>query len=470
MNEQIAAWCGLDRTSPDGRRHVTTTLHVDVSPGAHLSVASVVRRYGDVSTLVVVADPTTWDVAGAAVARALADEGLAASELIVASDDGSPLVCDDALVERVRDELASRGATHAIAVGSGTINDAVKMAAHLRGHSYTAVGTAPSMNGYTSAIAAILSDGVKTTQPCAAPVAVLADPEVMAAAPYRMIASGIGDLYSKPVSNGDWRLSTRLLGTPHSDIVMEIVEAGSALLEGVAPRLPARDVDAVAGLTGALMLSGLAMQAAGSSVSASGGEHLISHYIDMTAWAFDQPHDFHGCQVAVGTIATSTLYERVRALDPSTIDIDGLVAAHLPWDEHERALRDHFGPLGDAVIEHARRMYPDADTVRARLQAVVADWDDIFADVSRTLRPAAELEAELRSADCPTMFDEIGVDREGAVASIRWSKDIRARYTILHLAAELGVLDAFARSYVDDESARVASIDAPRSETGSISS
>ena len=91
------------------------------------------------------------------------------------------------------------------------------------------------MNGYTSSIAAILSAGVKTTQPCTPPVAVYADPRTMAAAPARMIASGIGDLYSKPVSNADWRLSHRLLGTPHSAIVMEIVEAGSTLLEGVAP-------------------------------------------------------------------------------------------------------------------------------------------------------------------------------------------------------------------------------------------
>ena len=89
-------------------------------------------------------------------------------------------------------------------------------------------------------------------------------------APYRMIASGIGDLYSKPVSNADWRLSYRLNDSFFSPIVMEIVDAGNTLLEGVAPRLPDRNFETVANLTGAVMLSGLGMQAAGSSGPASG--------------------------------------------------------------------------------------------------------------------------------------------------------------------------------------------------------
>jgi glycerol-1-phosphate dehydrogenase [NAD(P)+] len=86
--------------------------------------------------------------------------------------------------------------------------------------------------------------------------------------------------------------------------------------------------------------------------------------------------------------------------------------------------------------------------LRARLQRLVSEWDSIQADVATTLRPSAELEAELRSANCPTRFAEIGVDTARAVRAIVLSRDIRARYTILHLASELGVLDAFAKAEV----------------------
>ena len=66
------------------------------------------------------------------------------------------------------------------------------------------------------------------------------------------------------------------------------------------------------------MLSGLAMSVAGSSSPASGGEHLISHFIDMTAHAYDLPYDFHGCQVGVGTLTTAFIYEKLKALDPAS--------------------------------------------------------------------------------------------------------------------------------------------------------
>lgn len=450
INEAIAAWCSFRRVADDGTVYETDTARVHIGDDAVEVVPAMLESLEVQGPYAVFFDRNTRALGGDEIADRLRTAGHTVTTFELAErDDEEVIVCDDARIEEAIALLDGGAWGHAIAVGAGTMNDVVKMAAYRVGLRYSVIGTAPSMNGYTSAIAAILSDGVKTTQPCRAPLAVFTDPRVMATAPYRMIASGIGDLYSKPVSNADWILSHRLLGSKHSSIVMEIVDAGSKMLDGVAPHLPSRDPDAVARLTGALMLSGLAMQAAGSSQSASGGEHLISHFVDMTAYAFDQPHDFHGCQVAVGTIATSRLYEAVRVLDPASIDIDARVAAHPTWADYQAVLVERFGPLADAVLHHAKRMYPSRDTLRARLETLVATWDELFADASTTLRPADELDAELRSADCPTRFAEIGVDAERARQAVAWSKDIRARYTILHLAAELGVLDDFATDYVE---------------------
>lgn len=452
LDRRIRPWCGLDRTDSAGHRVRTTTRSVRIArgiigeiPDALLSVGSV-----DIQRPVIVCDPNTRRVAADALLNVFQgvrpDTTLLCLEPVGGAD---VLLCDDHLVAQVVHGAREHGATHLIAVGSGTLNDAVKAAGLLLGVSCSVLATAPSMNGYTSAIAAVLSDGVKTTRPSAAPIAVFADPDILAAAPYRMIASGIGDLYSKPVSNADWRLSARLLDTTHSSIVMEIVEAGHGLLDGVAAALPSRDPDAIARLTGALMLSGLAMQAAGTSGPASGGEHLISHYIDMTAHAFGQSHDFHGCQVAVGTLVTSRLYEHVRRLDPRSIDVDTCVARHLTKEAMAARISRRFGPLAEAVIPHAHRAWTDRVALRRRLERLLDQWSELWDDVSTTLRPADLLEAELRSAQCPTRFAEIGVDPARAWRAVVHSRDIRARYTILHLADELGVLEGFAASYPD---------------------
>jgi len=54
-----------------------------------------------------------------------------------------------------------------IVVGSGTLNDITKLAAHRSGRQYMCVGTASSMDGYTAFGAAITLNGFKQTMACA---------------------------------------------------------------------------------------------------------------------------------------------------------------------------------------------------------------------------------------------------------------------------------------------------------------
>ena len=185
------------------------------------------------------------------------------------------------------------------------------------------------------------------------------------------------------------------------------------------------------------------MAVAGSSAPASGGEHLISHYIDMTHFAFGEPHDFHGCQVGVGTITTAAFYEKLTAMDPDTIDVEARVAQLEPVETYEAMVRERFGELADAVVGHMRKLYPTPEVLRQRLTFLKDNWASIIEDVNGSLKPAAAIRDELADAGCPVTFAQIGVTDERARRATAWCKDIRGRYTILHLAFELGVLDAW---------------------------
>ena len=398
----------------------------------------------------VAADANTWEAAGQQVREMLDAHGHDWHRFEVEAQPGHEHpVCRDELIEDCRRAMEQNDCRAGLAVGSGTVNDTVKMAAHRAGRPMGVVGTAPSMNGYTSSIAAILSDGVKTSQPCGAPRVIIADVEVMAQAPMRLIQSGLGDLLSKPVSNSDWAISARLNGTPHSAEAMEIIEEGAAALQGVAPKLPGRDREAVRGLVDSLILSGIAMSVAGSSSPASGGEHLISHYIDMTAHALDQPYDFHGCQVGVGTLTSAFLYEKLREFDPSTLNIDARVDALADWPTYDDTLKERFGPLYDAVVEYAKPAYPSRSRLRERLEKIVNQWDGMLADAEQTLRTRQSLEDELRSAGAPTRFRDLGISTDRAHRAIVHGKDIRNRYTILHLCWELGTLERWGADAIE---------------------
>ena len=93
-------------------------------------------------------------------------------------------------------------------IGSGTINDLSRFLSYQSGREYYIVATAPSMDGYASKGAALILDNLKVNFPCHAPRAILADLNVIAAAPQGMIAAGFGDVLGKYTCLVDWKLSS----------------------------------------------------------------------------------------------------------------------------------------------------------------------------------------------------------------------------------------------------------------------
>jgi len=79
-----------------------------------------------------------------------------------------------------------------------------------------------------------LIDGVKTTQSCKPPVACIGDLEILATAPHRMIAAGLGDLLSKPVCNADWLLAHVLADGIYSTSAANLIAAGADFTAGIA--------------------------------------------------------------------------------------------------------------------------------------------------------------------------------------------------------------------------------------------
>jgi glycerol-1-phosphate dehydrogenase [NAD(P)+] len=139
------------------------------------------QQFGDKPALLV-ADTNTFAAAGQAVLEAFR---------LAEHDCRAPFVFTDpefhAEYKHVvaLENVLQGHAAIPVAVGSGTINDLTKLAAHRTGRSYLAVATAASMDGYTAFGASITHQGSKQNFTCPAPVAVVADLEVMCAAPAR---------------------------------------------------------------------------------------------------------------------------------------------------------------------------------------------------------------------------------------------------------------------------------------------
>ena len=239
---------------------------------------------------IVVADENTWNVAGGDVQKSLDDAGvISENPFIFTAED---FYAEWRHIESLKDYLGTREVI-AIAVGSGVINDIVKLVSNLLGRRYMCVGTAASMDGFTAYGASITKDGNKQTFDCPAPLGFVLDSELVAAAPKELVASGYADLIAKIPAGADWMIADAVGSETIDDFAWDLVQNGLRESLSDPAAVSAGDVDTTEALAEGLLMSGFAMQAIRSSRPASGTEHQYSHCWDMEDLCVDGNHVSH---------------------------------------------------------------------------------------------------------------------------------------------------------------------------------
>lgn len=368
----------------------------------------------------VLSDTITHPILGARIERELS-AGFTVQSIVLDHPRA-----DSATVDRIVAGLAP-GASAIIAVGSGTLNDLGKMVAFQRDIPQVVFATAPSMNGYTSLSASITTDGVKRSYRTRTPVAVVFDLDILAAAPPRLIRAGLGDSSCRATAQADWLLSHLVLDRPYREVPFALLAADEAALRGQTRALLAGNTEAMCHLVRILVLSGFGMTICNGSYPASQGEHLVSHYIEMTGR--DLPHAFHGEQIGVTTVAMARLQDRLLASDAPPVLRPSRVTR-----EHVIA---HFGEIvGDACWQELQLKQFDraqTDALNARL---ASSWDAIRARIARVTPGAAVLAHELTEAGAATEPEGLGWSPSYFAEAMQHAREIRNRYTFLDLAAD----------------------------------
>ena len=419
----------------------TDTRDVNIEAGALASVPDVFRENFSDASVVVVADGNTFEVAGGEVQRRLQEAGYIMMDPYVFPAEPS-LYAEYSNIEKLRDSLKEHDAIP-VAVGSGTLNDIVKRSAHECERPYMCVGTAASMDGYTAFGASIEKDGLKQTQSCPAPRAVVADLEILQRAPENMTASGYADLLGKVTSGADWLIADALEVEKIDPTGWSLVQDHLRGWTDSPAELRAGDRRSTEHLVEGLIMSGLGMQSYESSRTASGAEHQFSHLWEMEGLGKDaDPPLSHGFKVGVGSVAIAALYEQLLQHDLGDLDIENLRDSWPTREEMERSVRaQHTNPeLEEGAVEQSLAKYVSADELAERLELLRDVWPELREKVREQLIPAEGIKELLEAAGCPTTPVEIGLGWEDFEKSYSRAQTIRKRYTVLDLAFECGIL------------------------------
>lgn len=165
-----------------------------------------------------------------------------------------------------------------VGIGGGRTLDVAKYAATRLALPMVAVATNLAHDGIASPVSSLVHEGGKGSFGVGLPLAVVVDLDFVRSSPPRMVRSGVGDVVSNLSALADWWLAHDERGEPVDGLAETFARTAA---EAMLHRTDGIDSDHfLTALADALVLSGMAMAAAGSSRPCSGSDHEILHAID----------------------------------------------------------------------------------------------------------------------------------------------------------------------------------------------
>lgn len=427
LDEVLAPWLkdgavdvdGLLGTKSDcacGNTHTCEINKVVIRRGALNELPAMTAGYGKI---LLVCDENTRRVCGERVDGLLADK--IESRLTYADN---LLVPNEKAASALENSLTD-STDLIVGVGSGVINDLCKYVSAKHGVPYYIVATAPSMDGYASKGAAMIFNGMKITVNSCVPTAIVADTAVLKDAPMEMLQAGYGDIIGKYSCLNDWRLSHVVNDEPLCKYIYDLTYDTVESVAGMGADIIARDEASIAELMRALVIVGVAMAYMGNSRPASGSEHHLSHFFEVTGLLNDEPYFCHGIDVAYSTYVTAELRRELLAVKtPVAKKFDEKI-----WEENIRRVygTEKSSVTAEEIIALQKRLgwiYED------KLPVYTEKWDEICKILADSPTPE-QVQGMLATVGL-SMDDFYNTySPQKLEDAIRYAKDLKDRYSVL---------------------------------------
>lgn len=262
-------------------------------------VGNVCRQLDLGNTALILTGSHTQDVAGKRVMSSLEGQGYKIIFLLVRKSTLSQ-------VKEVTDVIKESGSKFVLGIGGGRVIDVAKLASFYGNIPFISVPTAASHDGISSDRASISDSEKPISITAQAPLGIVADTEVVAQSPYRLTASGCGDIIAKYTAVRDWELAHKLKGEYYGEYASNLALMSAKLVMKNAKTIRLNTDGGLRIVLEALLSCGVAMSIAGSSRPCSGSEHLFSHALTLIS---PKPA-LHGEQCGVGAIMMAYLQKR----------------------------------------------------------------------------------------------------------------------------------------------------------------
>jgi glycerol-1-phosphate dehydrogenase [NAD(P)+] len=245
----------------------------------------------------IVSDEITKDIAGDRVLQILTDSKYDVDQMTI-------IDANQENITEVKGRISESKSEFILGVGGGRPIDVAKCSSFESNLPFLSIPTAASHDGIVSGRASIVEDGKRKSITAQTPLAVVADTNIIAKSPYKLLAAGCGDVVANITAVMDWKLAQRLKNEEFSSSASMLANLTGRFMLDNSDMIKPGIEDSSWYVAKALVSSGVAMSIAGSSRPASGSEHKFSHALDEIA---EKP-GLHGEQCGVGAIMMMYLH------------------------------------------------------------------------------------------------------------------------------------------------------------------
>lgn len=270
---------------------------VIVGKGTLTRVSEVTKRLGLTKSALILAGHKSSKIAGNTVQRQLEQAGLSVESLIVETATMQDVTTAEQKIRQFKPQII-------IGVGGGTKIDAAKLSSARQNKPFISIPTALSHDGIASPLASIKGFDKPYSIMAQAPLAIIADTQIIAKAPKRSVISGYGDVIAKFTAVRDWKLAHEEKNEYYGEYAASLALMSAKLIVQNTEAIRHRKEEGLRILLEALVSCGVAMAIAGTSRPCSGSEHMFSHALDTLR----KNGAMHGEQCGVGAVMMAYLH------------------------------------------------------------------------------------------------------------------------------------------------------------------
>jgi len=431
------------------KEHTISDIDIYIGKGILKNAASYIQKRNFGSKCLIVADNNTFVAAGEKLVEVLKKGGIETDVCLLRDRGDERIEADELSVGQVMMSLEPEP-DFLIACGSGVINDITRFVSYVAKKPFVSVGTAASMDGYTSVTAPMIFDGKKVHRHGSAPKILVLDTEILKNAPKELTIAGFGDVYGKYIAKADWLISSITTGEEVDEQALSLITQALAKLADNVEEIRNATDEGLKAIIEGLILAGITIFTTGQTRAVASVEHNQGHIWETRMLEAGKPYALHGTAVGCSTGYYLRMYEYFKKIDINGLDRQKAKNRILNRDSFRKQVVQCFGEDWLSVLEKTYKcLNLTEEDFENHYDSIVSNWDKILEVLD--FLPGWDEYKNIYNKFCQTIHaEEIGIPTDLLRYTLPYSTFYRDRYDFVFVMNILGVIEDVAEKTIKD--------------------